>query len=83
LLARREAHAKEESVSLPVAAGTANVPSDTFAASKNCKVVVFARSTSVKTAPNALVVAAVVEPGTKKPTSTILLPIAGEEPLRG
>ena len=58
------------------AVGAKNVPSDTPLVLKYWIEVVFAKSTSVKTDPNPLTVAGFVLPGTKKLTSTILLPTA-------
>ena len=54
--------------------GTKNVPSDTFARLKNSRLEVFARSTSVNTAPNPKMDAGVLVPGTKKSASITLLP---------
>src|SRR5215216_3946252 len=69
--------ARNESVALaPATFGAKNVPRLAFETSKNWIDVVLARSTSVKTAPNPLTVAGVVVPGTKKLTSTTLLPSA-------
>src|SRR4051812_13254958 len=57
------------------ATGAKNVPSELPVTLKNWIDVVLARSTSVNTAPKALVDDADVEPGTKKLTSRILLPM--------
>ena len=62
--------------SLPIKAGTKKVPRELFISSKNWIDVVERLSTSVKTAPKPEVVAGVVEPGTKKLTSTMVLPSA-------
>jgi hypothetical protein len=57
-------------------AGAKKVPSDTLFASKNVRLVVFGRVTFVNTEPKPRVSAGVVLPGTKKSTSSTLLPRA-------
>ena len=66
----------KDSVSLPVVFGAKTVPISALVRSKNWILVVFARSTSVNTAPKPVVNAGVVLPGMKKLTSTMLLPSA-------
>src|SRR5215211_1289019 len=65
---------KNENVSEPAVAGTKNVPSDLFALPKRVIDVVFAKSTSLNTAPKPWVKAGVSVPGIKKFTSKVLLP---------
>src|SRR5207237_3438749 len=68
----------KDNVSLPASDCAKNVPSDVLVASNKEIEVAFAKSTSVNTAPKPRDSAAVVLPGTKKFTSTILLPSAGK-----
>ena len=65
---------KNENVSEPTVEGTKNVPSEEFEASKNCKEVTLAKSTSEKTAPKPSASAGLEVPGMKKFTSITLLP---------
>src|SRR3712207_3622506 len=58
------------------AGGAKKVPSEAPLVLKYWMEVAFGRSTSAKTEPKPLTVAGAVLPGTKKFTSTILLPIA-------
>ena len=66
----------KDNVSLPASGCAKNVPSDVLVASNKEIEVAFARSTSVNTAPKPRDSAGVVLPGTKKFTSTTLLPSA-------
>ena len=54
--------------------GTKNVPREAFDRLKNSKLDVFARSTSVNTAPKPKMDAGVLVPGTKKLASITLVP---------
>src|SRR4029453_5282679 len=65
---------RNENVSEPAVAGTKNVPSELFALPNRVIDVVFAKSTSLNTAPKPWVKAGLSDPGIKKFISKVLLP---------
>src|SRR5262249_17498835 len=67
---------RNENASLPSSAGTLSFWRVAFAASKNSIVVVLATSTSLKAGRKPRTSAGVVDPGTKKVTSTTFEPTA-------